>query len=77
MVLDGIDLEENDEDRLFTQLSIDTVFASYAAAQKRVRRYTQLLRLLKWEEDLWAQRVEKARYVMPGYKSSWSDCLEC
>jgi hypothetical protein len=80
MALDGIDLEEDDEDRLFTQLSVDTVFASYAAAQNRVRQYTQLLRLLKREETLWAQRVERARYVMPpGYKSLWSDYVlqEC
>jgi hypothetical protein len=73
MALDGIDLEEDEEDRLFTQLSVDTVYASYAAAQNRVRQYSQLLRLLKREEDLWAQRVEKARYVLPGYKSRWSD----
>ncbi|KAG2749137.1 hypothetical protein P692DRAFT_20732874 [Suillus brevipes Sb2] len=71
MDLDGIDLPEDDEDRLFTQLSVDTVYASYAAAQNRVRQYTQLLMLLKREEELWAQRVEKARYVMPEYKSRW------
>lgn len=72
MGLDGIDLEEDDHDRLFVQLSIDTVYASYTAAQNRVRQYTQLLLLLKREEDLWAQRVEKARDVLPEYKSRWS-----
>jgi hypothetical protein len=71
MELDGIDLAEDEEDRLFTQLSVDTVYASYAAAQNRVRQYTQLLMLLKREEDLWAQRVEKARDVLPEYKSRW------
>jgi hypothetical protein len=72
MDLDGIDLAEDEEDRLFVQLSVDTVYASYAAAQNRVRQYTQLLMLLKREEELWAQRVEKARYVLPEYKSRWS-----
>ncbi|KAG1736181.1 hypothetical protein EDD22DRAFT_852293 [Suillus occidentalis] len=64
MDLDGIDLPEDDEDRLFTQLSVDTVYASYAAAQNCVRQYTQLLMLLKWEEELWVERVEKARYYL-------------
>ncbi|KAG1850823.1 hypothetical protein DFJ58DRAFT_842322 [Suillus subalutaceus] len=77
MDLDGIDLAEDDEDRMFAQLSVDTVYASYAAAQNRVRQYTQLLMLLKREEELWAQRVEKARYVLPEYKSRWMpDCQE-
>jgi hypothetical protein len=50
MDLDGIDLAEDEEDRLFVQLSVDTVYASYAAAQNRVCQYTQLLMLLKREE---------------------------
>lgn len=73
MALDGIDLEEDEEDRLFTQLTVDTVFASHAAAKKRVRQYTQLLRLLRREEVLWAERVEKARFALPGYKPQWPD----
>jgi hypothetical protein len=73
MELDGIDLEEDDHDRAFTRLSLDTVYASHAAAHNRVLQYTKLLMLLKREEELWAERVEKARYVMPEYKSRW--CL--
>jgi hypothetical protein len=71
MALDGIDPDEDDEDLLFMQLSIDTVYASYAAARNRVRQYTQLLTLLKREEGLWAERVEKAKYALPDYKSRW------
>ncbi|KAG1719288.1 hypothetical protein EDD22DRAFT_855034 [Suillus occidentalis] len=69
MTLDGIEPDEDDEDLLFIQLSVDTVYASYAAAQNRVRQYTQLLTLLKREEVLWAERVEKAKNVLPEYKS--------
>jgi hypothetical protein len=71
MTLDGIEPDEDDQDLLFIQLSVDTVYASYAAAQNRVRQYTQLLTLLKREEDLWAERVEKAKYVLPEYKSRY------
>lgn len=76
MELDGIDLEDDDQDMLFYQLSVDTVYASYAAAQNRVCQYTQLLIPLKREEKLWAQRVEKARYVLPEYKSRWLSALQ-
>jgi hypothetical protein len=72
MDVDGIDLAEDDEDRLYVQLSLDTVYASYAAAQTRVRQYTQMLTLLKREEELWAQKAERARLVLPEYKSKWS-----
>ncbi|KAG1902235.1 uncharacterized protein F5891DRAFT_1186815 [Suillus fuscotomentosus] len=71
MALDRIDDDDDDQDLLFIQLSLDTVYASYAAAQNRVQQYTQLLTLLKCEEDLWAQRVEKAKYVLPEYQSRW------
>jgi len=71
MELDGIDLEEDEHDRMFIQLSVDTVYASHAAAHNRVIQYTKLLMLLKREEELWAQRVEKARLVLPEYKSRW------
>ncbi|KAG1770766.1 hypothetical protein EDD22DRAFT_843114 [Suillus occidentalis] len=71
MALDGIDLDDDDQDLLFIQYSLDTVYASYAAAQNRVRQYTQLLTLLKREEDMWAERVEKAKYVLPEYRSRW------
>jgi hypothetical protein len=70
MDIDGIDTD--DEDRLFIQQCVETVFASYAAAQNRVRQYTQLLTLLKREEALWAERIEKAKYVLPEYKSRWA-----
>jgi hypothetical protein len=71
MALDGIELEEDAEDQLFTQRSVDTVYFSYATAHNRVLQYTQLLTLLKREESLWAQRVEKAKGVMPEYKPAW------
>ncbi|KAG2739246.1 hypothetical protein P692DRAFT_20756384, partial [Suillus brevipes Sb2] len=76
VTLDGIEPDEDDQDLLFIQLSVDTVYASYAAAHNRVRQYTQLLTLLKHaslysEENLWAERVEKAKYVLPEYKSRW------
>jgi len=69
MSLDVVNSEDDRQDLLFAQLSVDTVYASYAAAQNRVRQYTQLLALLKREEELWAQKVEKARLVLPEYKS--------
>jgi hypothetical protein len=68
MSLDGIDMEEDEEDMLFAKYSVDTVYLSYLAARNRVRQYTQLLALLKREEDAWLQRVEKAKYAVPGYK---------
>jgi hypothetical protein len=71
MALDGIELEEDGEDQLFTQRSVDTVYFSYATAHNRVLQYTQLLTLLKREENLWAQRVERAKGVMPEYKPAW------
>ncbi|KAG1883547.1 uncharacterized protein F5891DRAFT_1203244 [Suillus fuscotomentosus] len=76
MTLDGIDLEEDEEDRFFTQLTVDTVFASHAAAKNCVRQYTQLLRLLRREEVLWAERVAKAQFALPGYKPRWH-CTTC
>jgi hypothetical protein len=75
MSLDGLDRDEDDQDRLFIQLSVDTVYASYVAARNRVQQYTQLLILLKREEDLWAQRVEKARVVLPEYNTRWVPSL--
>jgi hypothetical protein len=68
MALDGIDIEDDEQDTLFTKYSIDSVYSSYLAAQSRVRQYTQLLLLLKREEDAWAQRVMKANCLMPEYK---------
>jgi hypothetical protein len=72
MSLDVVNSEDDRQDLLFAQLSVDTVYASYAAAQNRVRQYTQLLALLKREEELWAQKVEKARLVLPEYKSRFA-----
>jgi hypothetical protein len=51
VTLDGIEPDEDDQDLLFIQLSVDTVYASYAAAHNRVRQYTQLLTLLKRDEE--------------------------
>ena len=46
MSLEEVDQEDDEEDRLFrVQYTIDTVYASYAAAEIRVRQYTQLLHL--------------------------------
>ncbi|KAG0699958.1 hypothetical protein DFH29DRAFT_1001514 [Suillus ampliporus] len=71
MALDGIKLKEDGEDQLFTQRSIDMVYFSYTTAHNCVLQYTQLLMLLKRDENLWAQRVEKAKGVMPKYKPAW------
>lgn len=71
MALDDIESNEDDQDRLFTEYAINTVHASYAAAQSRVRQYTQLLTLLRREEDEWARKVEKANNIMPHYKPKW------
>jgi len=74
MMLDGIDVEDDDQDRLFIKFSIDTVCSSYLASRYRVRQYTQLLMILKREEDAWAQRVKKASLLMPDYTPpmAWS-----
>ncbi|KAG1789330.1 hypothetical protein EV424DRAFT_1550262 [Suillus variegatus] len=69
MALDGINIEDNEQDTLFTKLSIDSMYSSYLAARTHVRQYTQLLLLLKHEEDAWAQRVTKASCLMLEYKS--------
>lgn len=68
MSLDGIDIVNDEQDTLFAKYSVDTVYCSYFAARNRVRQYTQLLALLKREENAWLQRVEKAKYALPGYK---------
>jgi hypothetical protein len=68
MLLDGIDMEDDEQDMQFSKYSVDTVYLSYLAARNRVRQYTQLLALLKREEAAWLQRVEKAKEVLPGYK---------
>ncbi|KAG1771030.1 hypothetical protein EDD22DRAFT_1047589 [Suillus occidentalis] len=68
MSLDGIDMEDDEQDMLFVKYSVDTVYSSYLAARNRVRQYTQLLALLKREEAAWLQRVEKSKEALPGYK---------
>ncbi|KAG2113311.1 hypothetical protein BD769DRAFT_1391737 [Suillus cothurnatus] len=62
--LDGIDLIDDEQDKLFTMYSIDTVHTSYLAAKSRVRQYTYLVTLLKHAEDSWAQRLQEAGYVV-------------
>ncbi|KAG1897563.1 uncharacterized protein F5891DRAFT_1280005 [Suillus fuscotomentosus] len=76
MSVDGSDQAIDEQDLLFIQLAVDTVFASYAAAKNRVCQYTQLLRLPTREEALWAERVEKAKCVMPEYQSRFSFDLQ-
>ncbi|KAG2738249.1 hypothetical protein P692DRAFT_20882841 [Suillus brevipes Sb2] len=69
MTFDEVDIEEDDNaNELFTRYTIDTVYASYAAAQNRVRQYTQLLHILQREADDWASKIEKAKNVMPEYR---------
>lgn len=74
--LDEVDIEEDDHaNELFTRYTIDMVYASYAAAQNRVRQYTQLLHILQREADDWASKIEKANNVMPDYKPvGWLTC---
>ncbi|KAG1799102.1 hypothetical protein EV424DRAFT_1546132 [Suillus variegatus] len=71
MSLDEIDLDDEAQDKIFTQYTINTVYASYSAAQHRVRQYTHLLELLRREVDEWAVKVEKASHIMPDYKPVW------
>ncbi|KAG1807648.1 uncharacterized protein BJ212DRAFT_1303365 [Suillus subaureus] len=68
MALDDIESNEDDQDKLFTEYTINTVHACYATAQSRVCQYTQLLTLLRHEEDEWAQKVEQANNILPHYK---------
>ncbi|KAG1893009.1 uncharacterized protein F5891DRAFT_1196979 [Suillus fuscotomentosus] len=67
MSVDGIK-EQVDEQDILLARTIETVFANYAAAQDRVRQYTQFLTILKSEEDAWAERFQEASSVMPGYE---------
>lgn len=68
MSLDGIDMEDDEQDTLFAKYSVDTMYLSYLAARNRVRQYTQLLALLKREENAWLEKVQKAKLAVPGYK---------
>lgn len=72
MTLDEIDIEGDEEQtKVFTQYTIDAVCASYAAAQNRVRQYTQLAKIYQREADDWAVKLEKAGHIMPDYKPTW------
>jgi hypothetical protein len=62
--LNRIDLIDDEQDKLFTMYSIDTVHTSYLAAKSQVRQYTYLVMLLKHAEDSWAQRLQEAGYVV-------------
>lgn len=77
MTLDEIDIQADEEQtELFTRYTIDAVCASYAVARNRVRQYTQLAKIYQREADDWAVKLEKAGYVMPGYKPAWwTACL--
>ncbi|KAG2749339.1 hypothetical protein P692DRAFT_20778631 [Suillus brevipes Sb2] len=76
MTFDEVDIEDDEHaNELFTRYTIDTVYASYAAALNRVRQYTQLLQILQREADDWASKVEKAKHVMPEYTPvGWLTC---
>lgn len=76
MSFDEVDIEEDDQaNELFTRYAIDTVYASFAAADNRVRQYTQLLQILQRERDDWAMKIEKACNVMPEYRPvGWLTC---
>ncbi|KAG1717532.1 uncharacterized protein EDB91DRAFT_1090887 [Suillus paluster] len=69
MSLDDVDIEEDDQNLLFTQYTIETVQASHLAAQTCVKQYAKLLQLLQREADEWGRRVEKASLVLPNFKS--------
>jgi hypothetical protein len=72
MTLDEIDIEGDEEQtKAFTRFTIDAVCASYAAAQHRVRQYTQLAKIYQREADDWAVKLEKAGHIMPDYKPAW------
>lgn len=46
--LDHCDAELDERDnQLFMQYSVDMVYASYAAAQNRLKQYSQLLHILQ------------------------------
>jgi hypothetical protein len=76
MTFDEVDIENDEQaNDLFTRYAIDTVYASFAAADNRVRQYTQLLQILQRERDDWAMKIEKARSVMPEYRPvGWLTC---
>ncbi|KAG0691599.1 hypothetical protein DFH29DRAFT_1010676 [Suillus ampliporus] len=57
-------MDDDEQDKLFTMYSIDTVHSSYLAAKSQVRQYTQFVALLKCNEDAWAQRCQEAGYVV-------------
>jgi len=47
MSLDEVNIEVDDQaNELFTRYTIDTVYASFAAAENQVCQYTQLLHIL-------------------------------
>jgi hypothetical protein len=77
MTLDEIDIQGAEElTQIFTRHTIDAVYASYAAAQHRVRQYTQLAKIYQREADDWAVKIEKAAHMMPDYKPVWGTlCL--
>ncbi|KAG1722973.1 hypothetical protein EDD22DRAFT_854051 [Suillus occidentalis] len=70
MSLDEVDMDP-EHNKQFLIYTINVVYASYAAAQHRVRQYSQLLTILKREEDEWAGKVEQTSDMMPEYKPTW------
>jgi hypothetical protein len=62
--LDTIDTNNDEQDKLFTMYSINTMHSSHLAAKNCIRQYTQFVALLKHDEDAWAQRLQEAGYVV-------------
>jgi hypothetical protein len=51
MGLDGIALQDKEQDTLFTKYSIDMVYSSYLTLWYRVRQYTHFLAILKRDRN--------------------------
>lgn len=66
------DKVEDEQDILLAH-TLETVFANLTAAQYRVRQYTHFLKILKREEDAWAQSFQKASCMMPTYEPARGD----
>jgi hypothetical protein len=64
---------EDDEQDILLAHTLETVLANLTAAQYRVRQYTHFLKILKREEDAWAQSFQKASCMMPSYEPARGD----
>ena len=57
-----------EEDKHSQVYTVDVVYSSYAAAKARLQLYTHLTYMLQREVDEWAQKLERAGVIVPGYK---------